>query len=393
MSENENHTDDDDFDAEALAALARPSARPPAPAEDDEGEEDDDAVVDLRALASSSIAPPAGEPEEDEPEQDEHEEDEAPATAAPKAASSKAASSKKPAKAEPAPVQATPAPAQEKSGGSGMIIGVLIGAVIAAGAVFALGGGDSSEPTAANNPPTASAPATTAAAAPSVAEPSVAEPSVEEPSVEEPSVEEPGVEQPGVEEPGVEEPGVEGPDAGSTSRRPRRRSTAAPSETPEAAAAPEVAPEPTPPPTMATVAPAMEESASTMERNMDDLLNSALGGQPAMGGAQTVATMTPAATMADPNLPDTPSRSAVSRALGGLMGQIRRCAGDQVGLANARIRVRNDGTVASVSIAGSPFGGTPQGACMERVVRQARFPRFRRSNFDITFPFSVRPLN
>jgi len=100
-----------------------------------------------------------------------------------------------------------------------------------------------------------------------------------------------------------------------------------------------------------------------------------------------------AAAPPEANLPESPSRSVVTRVLGGLMGRMRRCAGDQVGMANARIRISNDGTVASVSIAGSPFGGTPQGSCMEGVVRRAHFPRFRRPTIDLTFPFSIRPLN
>ncbi|MDH5493851.1 MAG: hypothetical protein OEY14_18015, partial [Myxococcales bacterium] len=99
------------------------------------------------------------------------------------------------------------------------------------------------------------------------------------------------------------------------------------------------------------------------------------------------------APAADANLPETPSRPVITRVLSGLMGQIRRCAGDQVGMANARIRIGNDGAVMSASIAGPPFGGTPQGECMERVVQGARLPRFSRPHFDVTFPFSIRPRN
>jgi hypothetical protein len=73
------------------------------------------------------------------------------------------------------------------------------------------------------------------------------------------------------------------------------------------------------------------------------------------------------------------------------MPQIRACAGEQVGLAVATILVRNDGTVASVAIGGSPFAGTPQGACMEGALRRATFPPFRASSFRIQYPISIRP--
>jgi len=121
---------------------------------------------------------------------------------------------------------------------------------------------------------------------------------------------------------------------------------------------------------------------------LDDLPNSALGGTPAAGGTRTVATAMEAAPTME-NLPEIPSAAAVRRALGGLMPRIRRCAGDQVGLAAARIRVRNDGSVKAVSIEGPPFGGTPQGSCMERVIRGARFPHFSRRHFDVVYPFSI----
>lgn len=59
-------------------------------------------------------------------------------------------------------------------------------------------------------------------------------------------------------------------------------------------------------------------------------------------------------------------------------------------MANAAIILRNDGSVASVSVGGSPFGGTPQGACMERVIRTARFPAFRANTFRLSYPFNIR---
>jgi hypothetical protein len=164
--------------------------------------------------------------------------------------------------------------------------------------------------------------------------------------------------------PGAEPPrGVDRP-MGGGEPDPRRP----PGEPPAAPAGPQVDP-PRPP-------------ADEPPIGIDGVLDLALTKAPAKAPAP----------QADPSaLADAPSRQDVSRILGGLLPQIRQCAGDQVGLAPAAVLVRNDGTVATVSVGGSPFGGTPQGRCMEGVVRSAAFPRFRQTTFRITYPFSIRP--
>jgi hypothetical protein len=65
-------------------------------------------------------------------------------------------------------------------------------------------------------------------------------------------------------------------------------------------------------------------------------------------------------------------------------------AGDQVGLASATVALKNDGSVVSAAVAGAPFGGTPQGACMEGVIRRARFTRFSATTFRFTYPLAIR---
>ncbi len=147
-------------------------------------------------------------------------------------------------------------------------------------------------------------------------------------------------------------------------------------------------------PTMESAMESSMASASAMN-DMDDLLSAALGGTPVAGGTQTQAIPMQAAPtpMEDrSSLPETPSRTAVTRVLQGLIPRMRRCAGDQNGVANARLRVNNNGEVISANVGGSPFGGTPQGACMQGVIRTARFPRFQRSHFDVTYPFSIRQI-
>ncbi len=181
--------------------------------------------------------------------------------------------------------------------------------------------------------------------------------------------------------------------AQAAAERPRTGSTgsSASSAAPSSASAMTAEPAPTameeapaPTPTMEA-----EEPAPTGMSSVEDLLDRAIG-----GNAPAPTMEAPAEMEAAPaNLPETPSRASIARALGGLTSRMRQCAGDQVGLATARIRVSNDGQVQTANIGGSPFGGTPQGACMENVVKTARFPRFSRPYFDVTYPFSIRPLN
>jgi hypothetical protein len=72
------------------------------------------------------------------------------------------------------------------------------------------------------------------------------------------------------------------------------------------------------------------------------------------------------------------------------MARLRACAGDQVGMGLATILVRSDGSVASVTVGGNPFGGSPQGACMEGVLRSAQFPAFRQTTAQVRYPFNIR---
>jgi len=404
LSDEEQPSDPSDFDADALAALARPSGAPSA-MDDDDG---DGGMLDLRALAASAAPPP---PEDADDGADEQPDESAavPAAKGESVAKSKAASTAK-AASTPEPATAAVRPAGEKKGGSGMVIGVAIGLAAAAAAFFFMRPSQPDPLASAAN-----APATTAtglALAPPDSLPSIDVPPADGP----PSA----AVQPGAAVEGDAVPGTE-PSAATdavptTETHPLEASTTegateegrhhgtrhanhaeqdhsaeADTHTEEThEAAPVVAAAPA---TMATMQAESEHGSD--DRSMDQLLNSALGGEPAQGGTMTapVASAMAAAPAADANLPESPSRSVVTRVLGGLMSQMRSCAGDQVGMANARIRISNDGTVASVAIAGAPFGGTPQGTCMENVVRRAHFPRFSRPTIDLTFPFSIRPLN
>lgn len=435
---NDKSMTDEDFDADGLAALA--GSVPPPEVDDDD--DDDDALLDLRALASS-MAPPAPAEADDAgtldlaaaaapaaavaaaggvakaaaaevTEKVVEKVADVKAGAAATAASAAAAGSAATAVAKSEPVAAVKAPvaAQEaKSGNGGMMfvgLGLMLG-LLGIGYFAFANKGEPQETVASNTPSSVQAPEPVAPPAPAAA-PAVAE-VVQEAADEATDVVEEATEAvdeavdeatDAVEEaaaPDAVEEGPEPTDAAGRARRRRRRAAAAAAATMETADTPTMETvvtmeDPAPAAMVAAMTAPMTEMAAAMtDRDMDDLLDSALGGRPTAGGTMTEPTMMAAAMEDTANLPETPSRAAVTRALGGLMPRIRRCAGDQVGLATARLRVRNDGSVASANVGGSPFGGTPQGACMERIVRTARFPRFRRTTFDVTYPFSIRALN
>jgi len=46
------------------------------------------------------------------------------------------------------------------------------------------------------------------------------------------------------------------------------------------------------------------------------------------------------------------------------------------------------GRVSNVTVSGA-FQGTPVGTCVARAARSARFPRFSRASFSVTFPYAL----
>ncbi|MGF1464561.1 MAG: hypothetical protein ACFCGT_00375 [Sandaracinaceae bacterium] len=92
---------------------------------------------------------------------------------------------------------------------------------------------------------------------------------------------------------------------------------------------------------------------------------------------------------AGPGLPELPSREDVRRVLDGLELEIGRCAAGRTGRAEARIAVHGPtGRVTAASL-GADFAGAPQAACMERVLRGARFPAFARERFTVVYPYRI----
>lgn len=91
------------------------------------------------------------------------------------------------------------------------------------------------------------------------------------------------------------------------------------------------------------------------------------------------------------DLPEAPGRAMISRIMGSLMPRIEACAPGMQGVANARVSLNRDGSVASASISGVPFERTEAASCMERAIRAAvRFPPFSNDTFVFTYPFALR---
>lgn len=88
-------------------------------------------------------------------------------------------------------------------------------------------------------------------------------------------------------------------------------------------------------------------------------------------------------------LPQTPSRSDVQRALEGLAGAVRTCGGGARGMAPTRIVFSGEtGRVTDAQVTG---GALPPEArsCIARAVRSAHLPRFEQRTFSVTYPFSL----
>ncbi len=153
----------------------------------------------------------------------------------------------------------------------------------------------------------------------------------------------------------------------------------------ETAAEPTVTREPTTRPRRARVTPRAPASTTpatpalswetggpedgSVGRDLDALLDAALGGPSAP-------TSTPAEA-----LPRTPTARQVRVTLDALSGEVQQCAED--GDVTARVVV--DGATGAVRDA--RVTGSSASACMERVLETARFPRFGQDTFTVLFPY------
>lgn len=109
-------------------------------------------------------------------------------------------------------------------------------------------------------------------------------------------------------------------------------------------------------------------------------------------GPSTLGASAPAS--APPRAPSGPSRETLDRAtvqavMQGVEPAIRACAGERHGTAQIDIVVEGStGRVTSATVSGS-FQGSPEGSCMARAARQARFPTFTGEPIRLRYPVGI----
>lgn len=90
----------------------------------------------------------------------------------------------------------------------------------------------------------------------------------------------------------------------------------------------------------------------------------------------------------DPSRPVTPSRAQVRTAMESVRARIEACAAGLPGVARVVVTVSPDGRVRHAYVQGG-FAGRPEGSCMARVVRDARFPAFRKADLRVAYPYAL----
>ncbi|HKU44996.1 MAG TPA: hypothetical protein VJR89_42845 [Polyangiales bacterium] len=83
---------------------------------------------------------------------------------------------------------------------------------------------------------------------------------------------------------------------------------------------------------------------------------------------------------------ETPSRADVLNGLDGVRSSVQACAGTRQGVAEVDLTIAANGVVTN-ALVGGDFGGTPQGSCIARAVRKARFPEFKQDRYRVLFPY------
>ncbi len=87
-------------------------------------------------------------------------------------------------------------------------------------------------------------------------------------------------------------------------------------------------------------------------------------------------------------LPETPTREQVMAGFDAIRGQLDACAAGQHGIVHIDATVANSGRVSYAVLEGA-FQGSPEGSCMARAVRGARFPRFSQPSLKISYPVAL----
>jgi hypothetical protein len=116
--------------------------------------------------------------------------------------------------------------------------------------------------------------------------------------------------------------------------------------------------------------------------SIDDLLSNAL--TPGSGSKPKAA----AAPKVDDNLQPKPTRDQVLEAMNGVKNEVQGCAQGATGVAFAEVTVSGaTGRVTNAQISGQTGA---VGSCIARVVRKAKFPKFKESTFQVKFPYRLQ---
>jgi predicted Zn finger-like uncharacterized protein len=144
-----------------------------------------------------------------------------------------------------------------------------------------------------------------------------------------------------------------------------------------------------PPPTESPKAAPAPSAPAKKRDAIDDLLD---GASPDKGSKK------PAAAAAEKSssgggedLPDQLDKAAIVGGMSKVKGKVAACY-DQYkvpGMANVAVTIAKSGTVSSASVSGA-FAGTPTGACVEKAVKSATFPKFKGAAQSINYPFILR---
>ncbi|MFO0693019.1 MAG: hypothetical protein U0230_05645 [Polyangiales bacterium] len=93
------------------------------------------------------------------------------------------------------------------------------------------------------------------------------------------------------------------------------------------------------------------------------------------------------ASVDDATLPEVPERAEVLAGLQAVHDAVAACT-EGHGSAVLHVTIAGSGRVTTAFATGH-FAGTPEGSCMARAVRAARFPRFTRPTITVEYPFQL----
>lgn len=91
---------------------------------------------------------------------------------------------------------------------------------------------------------------------------------------------------------------------------------------------------------------------------------------------------------ATPTLPDAPSRDAIVAGFNSIRDAVVACANGGGGVAPIEATIMSDGRITHATVGGY-YQGTPEGSCIARALRTARFAPFSRANIKVTFPYTL----